>query len=254
MFNGLNQIICNNKVYDGTFQGTYIASKGGARNTLIYGNEVHLTQTGYVAANNWSAGAILIGGQGGSYWDPLGNGYNCYNCVAWNNVVINETTNPHAPGLGFQASINSVFLNNVVIGAQLFAVTDGGGPTTHGTSLSRSTTSPVFLNNIVTATGPGATQLDVYGGFNGWTFSGVATVDYNNFFGFSGTVFSQPHAITGDPLFITPVSDWHLRAGSPALGTALMMPTTPAFGGGTIDTSRNKDGVPRTTPWSLGVY
>ena len=112
------------------------------------------------------------------------------------------------------------------------------------------TNNATFKNNILVANGK---TNDATNGFSGWGGTGTTTVDYNLFYGYSNGVPSQTQAISGNPLFVNPASDWHLQGGSPALGTGTVG-TMPAYLGGILDISKNKDGAPRTTPWSLGAY
>jgi hypothetical protein len=244
MFDNDGAILRNNTVYDGTPNGVYVLAKGGCRNTMIYNNVVHLTQAGANLAGGYIDHGIMLGGAGGVYWDPS-NGYDCYNCVAFNNVVINETNIPNASLLGFQGAQNSLIMNNVGIGGQIFMRQDNGGPDGHPL-----TNNAIFMNNILVANGQ---TIDATNGFAGWTGTGTTTVDYNLFYGYSNGVPSQTHAISGDPLFVEPASDWHLLGGSPALGTGTVG-TMPAYLGGLLDITKNKDDVPRAAPWSLGVY
>ena len=244
MFDNDSSILRNNSVYDGTPNGVYVLAKGGCRNTMIYNNVVHLTQAGANLTGGYIDHGIMLGGAGGVYWDAA-NGYDCYNCVALNNVVINETNIPNASLLGFQGAQNSLIMNNVGIGGQIFMRQDNGGSNGHPI-----TNNATFINNILMSDWK---TTDATNGFAGWTGTGTTTVDYNLFYGYSNGLPWQAHAISGDPLFVDPASDWHLQGGSPALegGTVVTMP---AYLEGILDVSMSKDAAPRTAPWSLGVY
>jgi hypothetical protein len=181
-----NNIFRNNLTFGADVFGSTITAKGGARNFQAYNNVIHLTSPG------WNEGLVLGGSSGGQWlWEP-NSGLECYNCVAYNNVVVNDTTTTRQ-GLVLAGCKDCTFLNNIAV---------------NSTTGSRgSTTTATWKNNIVTtASDPGLT------------------------------------------------ADWHLTATSAYRGTGVAVPSVPAYGGGTLDTSRNKDGVVRTVPWSLGIY
>ncbi|MDB5855705.1 MAG: uncharacterized protein JWR22_3746, partial [Herminiimonas sp.] len=59
--------------------------------------------------------------------------------------------------------------------------------------------------------------------------------------------------VTGDPMFVNQASDWHLKAGSPAMNMGAAASIT-GFDGVAIDVSHDRVGVVRTAPWDLGIY
>src|SRR5439155_3182808 len=78
-------IFRNNVLYGVDVFGSTLTSKGGMRNFQAYNNVIHMTSTA------WNEGLVLGGTSGGQWmWEP-NSGIECYNCVAFNNVVINET-------------------------------------------------------------------------------------------------------------------------------------------------------------------
>ena len=175
-------------------------------------------------------------------FDPA-TGFECYNCVAYNNVVINESPTAQNNGLyGFRACKDCLIFNNVGIKGQLFVLP--GGPSSSGT-----TVNSAFKNNIMTCDSTGAAT----GGWNGWLAFTNLTVDYNTLHQCSSGVPAQSHGVIGDPRFFNPDSDWHLSAGSPALGAGVDVNVT-GFNGLSIDASRDKDGKVRTAPVNLGIY
>ena len=54
---------------------------------------------------------------------------------------------------------------------------------------------------------------------------------------------------------MNPVSDWHLQAGSPAIGTGTVV-TMSAYPSGATVVNQAKDGVtrPAGSAWDLGIY
>ena len=227
-FNNIGTIFRNNTTYGHDQFGSSIFAKGGSRNTLIYNNVVHLMGA------DWTEG-ILLGGSSGVQWDyDPATGIECYNCVAYNNVVINETGN--ATGvLGMAGCQDCAMFNNIGINGSLFMRGGGSGATSRN---------PVWKNNILSCGNNSPTTS--------WAYVGTMAIDYNDIY--CGGAPGQNHAIAGNPMFVNPASDWHLQPGSPALGSGVATPTTPAFGGGTLDTSKNTDGNVRTAPWNLGIH
>ena len=102
--------------------GSTFNVKGGSQNFQAYNNVVHITHA--------TSGGLILGGSTGS--GLSGELYECYHCVAYNNVVINETGNVNQMTLAFRSCKNCIFLNNVSIGGTLgiFA----GGPSSNGTT------------------------------------------------------------------------------------------------------------------------
>lgn len=234
LFGSLNSVVRNNIVWAQDQYGVSIFAKGGVRNAQIYGNIVH---------NKASNGnAIIIGGYScdSCHFDTSTN-IEAYNSVAYNNVVINESSGQMA-ALMFQGAKDSAFFNNVVINGML-AMTLGG----HNTGPQAPTSNPSFKNNIVMCNGASLTS-----GYFGWSSTGTMNMDYNDFYNCSGAP-AQSHPVSGNPLFVNQLSDWHLQSGSPAInsGTPVSMP---AYGGGSIDMSHDINGIVRTSPWDLGIY
>ena len=232
-FNTNGAIVRNNVFSGGGPDSGFIIFKGGSRNTHATGNVIHV---------QYGVWGILLGGSSGAQWtaDPV-TGTECFNCVASNNVVINETANT-VPLLGMRGAKDSAFVNNVAIGGSLYMWLGGADPGPRP-----SNANPVWKNNIVVGRGGSAT-----GSWSGF-FTGTLALDYNNFYNFTSGVPGQSHAIVGDPQFVDPSSDWHLQPGSCAVGAGVEV-NVPGVNGESIDVSRDKDGNIRTAPWNLGIY
>jgi hypothetical protein len=236
--NGLESIASNNIIYrnniiSGTDAwGSMVTTKAGTRNILVYNNTIHVPGTMQDVA------ALILGGSS-SCCMAVSTNFECYNCVAFNNVIINESGDRNRPMLGMRSCSNCTFMNNVVIGGPWIMST--GGPASSGLS-----SNPFWYNNIAVCNGGPALAST-------WNTNGTLTLDYNNFFNCTGAP-AQAHAISGDPKLVNQTTDFHLQVGSPAIGTGLMLATRPAYGGGTLDTSHDMSGVLRATPWSLGIY
>lgn len=224
-------VMRNNVLYEGNNGGNHIFVKGGIRNGQIYNNVVHITKANYhgIAIGGFSCDACFF---------DTSTKVEAYNTVAYNNVVINESGGA-VTGLTFQGAHNVAFFNNVVIGGRLMMLKGG-----HNTGFQADTHNPTFRNNIISCNGDSAIST--------WLYTGTMTMDRNNFYNCSG-VPAQTNAIVGNPLLVNPASDWHLKTGSPAINSGAVA-TMPAYGGGTVDVSRDKDSVTRTAPWDLGIY
>lgn len=227
-FNSIGTIFRNNVLYEADVFGSTITAKGGVRNIQIYNNVIHMTQPG------WNEGLVL-GGTSGAQWDfEPAVGVECYNCAAWNNVVINETGTYRAVYI-MAACQDCVMANNVGINGSL-GMRGGGGNM-------QSSQNPTWKNNIIHCNGSATA---------GWAGTGTVTVDYNNFVNCSGAP-AQAHAVVGDPKFVNPSSDWHLQPGSVGSGAGVEV-SVPGYNGQSIDVSRDRDGNIRTVPWNLGIY
>lgn len=233
-FNSRGVIYRNNIIYHGGAAGNYISCKGGCRNTMLYGNIVHITSVKTPAS--WALG-LSCGQVSGPQWDyDPSTSIESYNCVAFNNVIINDSNSPSVLGMMSQGSDISLFSNNILVnGVKYGNLNSGGGRPPSNTTL---------RNNIFICNGQSA--------LGGGTINGYFDVDYNNFYNCSG-VPSQAHPITGDPRFVNSLSDWHLQSGSPAIGAGTPVTMT-GYYGESMDVSKDFAGVTRSVPWSLGIY
>ena len=235
-FNNHGSIIRNNVTYGADAWGSIITTKGGTRNVQVYNNVIHVT-------TSQTERALILGGSSGCCMFDPATGFECYNCVAYNNVVINESPTAQNNGLyGFRACKDCLIFNNVGIKGQLFVLP--GGPSSSG-----ATVNSAFKNNIMTCD----STVAATGDWNGWLAFTNLTVDYNIFHQCSWAEPGQSHAVVGDPMFVDPSSDWHLQPGSAASWAGVEVNILD-FNGLSIDVSRNKDGSIRTTPLSLGIY
>lgn len=161
VFNTQGSVVRNNTVYSGSPNGTHIVVKGGARNTLIDSNEIHITAP--------TAVGIYMGTQDFAYWDTTNN-YTAYDSVASNNRVINEGSGMNVGLFGFSGSMNCVMSNNTGIGGQIFMAPGYQGLLN---------VNPTFVNNTLIA-GP---ATEATGGYNGWDgyWTGTLTFEGNTF-------------------------------------------------------------------------
>jgi hypothetical protein len=225
-------IIRNNRVYTGgaATHNVGIFIKGGTKNAQIYDNVVTMASSGADIG-------IQLGGSTGIQWmkPPY---YEAYNCVAYDNVVINNS--PGSFSLAMSGAIDSAFFNNVVIGnAKARAIE------TLTSVNNAATTNPTFVNNIFSC--GGGTTL------GSWSYKGPATLHNNDFFDCTGAPSQSSGGLKADPMFVNPSSDWHLRPGSPALGAGANV-TFKGYSGEIIDVSHEMNGAVRSVPWNMGVY
>jgi Chondroitinase B len=224
-------VIRNNYIEGGDWWGNSVLCKGGSRSCQIYNNVVRQIPTS--ASGNASWLGLIMGGQGAGQWAflPGDASVACYKCVAWNNVVISTSNTQFS--LGMEGCRDCAAFNNVVINGNLAIFDD-----------SRNS---VFKNNIVVCNGKPATAPSW-----AWADLGTPSIDRNNFYNCTGEP-PQTNRVSGDPRFVNDASDWHLRAGSPAIGSGVEV-AFKGYLGEQIDLSRDKEAVVRTAPWSLGIY
>jgi uncharacterized membrane protein len=136
-FNNQGTIFRNNTIF-GTARDwiDLVVAKGGTRGIQVYGNIVHI-------ANSNNMG-IELGGSSGSQWlfDPS-SGVECYDCQAYGNTVINDTTS--SVGLwGYAGAKNSSIHNNIGNHGGKF-LRSGGSPGSYGSTNPDST----FYTNTI---------------------------------------------------------------------------------------------------------
>lgn len=230
-----NVIIRNNTVFG--IKDNTIHAKGGARNTQIYNNVVHLT------VGNFSYGIVAGGCSCTTCFYDDASRIELYNGAIYNNVVLNDHGSTTNRLFAFFSASNSKIFNNVGINGIPVEFSRGCG-------INATNTNPVFVNNILVDETGGAS----YSMGNVTDFTGTKTLNHNNFFGYSSPP-TQSNAITGNPLFVNPASDWHLRPGSPAIDVGTVV-TMPGYSGAPIVVNQTKDGMTRNvgSPWDLGPY
>lgn len=219
---------------DGTANG--ILSKGGARNTQIYGNLVYLDTAAF------SYGIRMGGCTGDAFFFDTSAKIECYNCVAYSNVVINRNGSSTNRLFQFRSASNSKIFNNVGV---------NGVPLELSRSCATSPPSnanPTFSNNIIVDT-PGGTGYSI-GPISDYT--GTFTHSHNNYYGYTSPP-AQSNAVTGDPLITNINSDWTSQSGSSSIdaGTTITMPAYPS---GSLTVTTTKDGATRAGTWDLGPH
>ncbi|MGI0013821.1 MAG: Ig-like domain-containing protein [Nitrososphaera sp.] len=256
--NAHNPIFRNNYIYDVSAavaqSGAALQFKGGDRSAQVY-NNVFRVKTGRTVVT-----ALVIGGgsSANAVYDSSVNGYECFNCVAYNNVIVAEDIGSMEYGLLMSGCKDCALLNNIVIGAVWGVyLTKGNGDQAAGWAWDPKTKDPVVKNNmILNSHGTGSHTSFFLGGVG--NIEGTVTHDYNLFFNAAGNNTlppSEPNGVYTNPLLVNTLTDWHLQSGSPAI-TAGEAQVFIGFLGETIDVSKDKDSIQRSPvgSWDIGVY
>ena len=216
-----------------------ILLKGGGRDYKVSNNYIH--------ASTAMTFGIALGGVSctACTYDYSSSGYEAYNSIAFNNVVVSNPAGMIEQGLTLMGAADSALINNVVVGARTAIVLTKAPVAQHGWAWDPLVRTPVVQNNIAQNCTAQATS------FSG--IQGTLTHDYNTYFNCSGAP-SQAHGLTSDPLFVDPLRDWQLRAGSPSAGSGVTVQPRTGYQGAVIDVSRDRNGSLRSAPWDRGVY
>jgi len=237
VLNSYDVTVVGNEVWNVGRSG--ILLKGGGRDFKVFNNYVH--------ASSPMVFGIVLGGQSctGCTYDFSTSGYEAYNSVAYNNVIVSNPAGMIQQGLTLMGAADSAFINNIVIGAQTAIVLTAAPGTSYGWAWNPMVKNPFIVNNIAQNCTSRATSIS--------GVQGTMTHDYNTYFNCAGAP-TQAHGLTSDPMIVDPLKDWHLSAGSPSAGSGMVVAPRTGFQGAQIDVSRDGAGVQRTAPWDRGVY
>ena len=256
--NSFGTIFRNNLIFDvrtrDPHSGTAIQFKGGARSAQIYNNVFR------VRSGSMTKVAIVIGGQSkaNAVYDSGPQGYEAYNCVAHDNVIVAEDIGSLKFGLLMSGAKNSAFVNNVVVGAQWAIYLERApGDAANGWAWDPQVVNPVVKNNIVLDSAGSGSHSSAYFGGPG-DVQGSVDHDYNLYYNAAKNDTlppREPHGVYADPMLVDTLNDWHLRPGSPALNAGQAQAFT-GFRGERIDLSRDAAWTqrPRSGRWSLGAF
>lgn len=244
-----SSIIRNNEIYDVGRVG--LLAKGGSSDVEVYNNYLH---NHYV---NMAEGAIYMGGSTGYAWtlDSSENGYEAWNMVAYNNVIVADTLNGVPAinnGIGFVGTKDSAAYNNIVIGTRngVFLYSPRSTQPHVGWDWDPDNLNPVFMNNIIMNTTDHAVIA-------AGTKQPVNLMhDYNLYSNnMSLPAVQEPNGVYADPYFANMLEgNWHLKEGSPAISAGKVIPAFVLKNGQSIDISSDYDGSPRGAVWDLGIY
>lgn len=215
-----------------------IQTKGGTRTAIIRNNYIH-------ASSAMEMGVVLGGSTTyDAEWTYDPKGYEGYNIVAVNNVIVAEVKGVLDHGIYLMGCSTCLVANNVVVNVKYAIQTQKGPGVSKGWAWDPPVHNATIVNNIILdATSTGAV-------FN--NISGTLVHDYNLYHN-TPNVPGQVHAVKGDPQFYNKLSDWRVHATSPAksAGTSLSFK---GFRGEAIDLSYDKEGIRRLAAPTLGAY
>jgi len=235
---GKSGIFRNNEIANPIDDG--IQSKGHSRNVQIYNNYIHSNRP------NMKVG-IYVGG----------NGWESHNNVAYNNIIVSANTTTMKAGIAIVGCHNCAAYNNIIIGPETgFSSIESnwGSMGDSGNTEYKYTRNPKIYNNIVMDCTYGKIFDSNGNNVDSQYITGLS-MDYNLFYNCSNPLYipTQSHAVTGDPLLVNKGSDWHFQTGSPAIGAGTPV-TFSNLDGVSLDVSKDKNGVSRSTTWDLGIY
>lgn len=241
--------IRNNEIYEVGRVG--LLAKGGSSDIQIYNNYIHNLNV-YM-----STGAIYLGGATGynSTRDYSVNGFEAWNMVAYNNIVVAESLNGTSSinnGIAFAGSKDSAAYNNIVIGTRngIYLYNPRNTAPNVGWDWDPDNINPVFMNNIIMNTMDNAV-------ISAGTRQPINLVhDYNLYYNNARLpALTEPNGVYDNPHFVDlDERNWHLKEGSPAIGSGNAIPGFALLGGGTIDISADYDGGSRGNVWDIGIY
>lgn len=235
-----DSVVRNNKLED--CGRMFLMCKGGSRSNLFYNNYM-------VNKNIKGQWAMQLGGSTDnvSTWGCSVNDWEAFNCYAFNNVIISEIEGGIQEGLSFIGSKDCGFFNNVVIGCVYGFTSATANNEQVQWEWSPTVNNPQFKNNIIMNSLASAYKLKdepVNPDF-----------DYNLFYGNNGTDPKEAHSIYGkDPMFVADKSDWHLKAGSPAIGAGVKIEDQKGLSGQSFVVGFDNAYIMRGDTWDIGVY
>jgi hypothetical protein len=215
-----------------------IMLKGGVRSIQAYNNVVRNTTESMTDG-------IELGGSSDANASYDSSGFEAYNCAAWNNVVIAEGTGEIEYGLAFRAATDCTFSNNLVIGADYGLYFGKGAGPSKGWTWDPIIRNPTYKNNIFLDAEEQAVLIQNL----------VENLDFeHNLYHNSPNPPAEPGVVYGDPQFVDPANEnWHLQAGSPAIGAGVPVSQT-GFYGEQFNLGIDRDGNARLIPWDIGLY
>lgn len=236
-----NVIIRNNEIYEAGRVG--IMMKGNTRNGRVYNNYIHNNE------KRMTTSAITIGGSSDntSPFDiGIGTGFECYNSLFYNNVIVSEKPGLIWMGLSFWGATDCSAFNNIVVGAGVGIRYIKMDSKSKGWPWNPPTRNAVVQNNIIyectTAVQTDETPQNL--------------LSSHNLYYKSGNAPKETGSLSADPKFIDAYSDWHVSESSPVKNAGTEPPEEfEAYGGGTYEFAyADAEGNARTGKWDIGIY
>ncbi|MBR5157016.1 MAG: S-layer homology domain-containing protein [Clostridia bacterium] len=227
-------------------------NKGNSYNNLVYNNYAYYNITLTGASNH----AMGIGGSSNSQ-SPRdigkGTGWEAYNCVYFNNVIISEVPGGLPIGLYFTGCRDCHAYNNIVVGAKQAVQTRATLGLSKGWEWDPPVVRPVLKNNIFVNCETGV-----------YFWEEVEDPDFSNNIYYNVINNADKNAINENPRFVDLYTDWNLLADSKAIDAGVEIPDSiPGFdrpynGEAVVEAIEipkvDFNGNPRTGKWDLGIY
>lgn len=241
LFAASNVIVRNNEIYEAGRVGIMV--KGNSNNCRVYNNYIHNSDV------RMSTSGITVGGSSDStspFDVGVGTGFECYNSIFYNNVVVSEKPGAIWTAISFWGATDCRVLNNIVVGAGVGIRYIKMNSLAKGWPWNPPTRNPVVQNNIIyeCETAVGADEAP------------QNPLSSHNLYYKCGGVPKEEGSKVADPQFADKYSDWHVQASSPARNAGAQLPAEfSAYGGGTYTFEYvDADGKARTGEWDIGIY
>lgn len=241
IFAGANVIVRNNEIYEAGRVGIMV--KGNSNNCRVYNNYVHNSDV------RMTTSGITVGGSSDStspFDIGVGTGFECYNSVFYNNVVVSEKPGAIYTAISFWGATDCGVYNNIVVGAGIGLEYVKMNSVAKGWPWNPPTRNAAVHNNIFYECTK-AVEFDE---------TPENLVSSHNLYYKCGDVPKEDNSITADPKFVDKYLDWHVPASSPVNNKGIELPREfAAYGGGTYTVEFNdKDNKARTDGWDIGIY
>ena len=227
-------------------------NKGNSYNNLVYNNYAYYN---IVIANSGSH-ALGLGGSSNNVSPRdigVGTGWEAYNCVFFNNVVISEIKGGLPIGIYFASSRDCHAYNNIVVGANHGAHTRAIPSISKGWPWDPPVVRPTLKNNIFVNCNTGL-----------FFHEEPEDPDVSNNLYYNVIDNVDKKAINENPRLVDAMTDWHLLPDSKAIDAGIEIPDSiPGFdrpfnGEPVVEAIEipkiDYDGNPRTGKWDLGIY
>ena len=241
LFAASNIIVRNNEIYECGRVGIMV--KGNSNNCRVYNNYIHNNEV------RMTTSGITVGGSSDSnspFDIGVGTGFECYNSLFYNNVVVSETPGAIWTAISFWGATDCRVFNNIVVGAGAGIRYIKMQSMLNGWPWNPPTRNAVVQNNIIYECET-AVRTDE---------APENLVSSHNLYYKCGDIPKEEGSIVADPKFIDKYSDWHVPESSPAKNAGAELPTEfAAYGGGTYTFEyEDADGKSRTGSWDMGIY
>ncbi len=227
-------------------------NKGNSYNNLVYNNYAYYNIVLTGASNH----AMGIGGSSNKESPrniAKNEGWEAYNCVYFNNVIISEVKGGLPIGLYFTGARDCHAYNNIVVGADQAVQTRATLGLQKGWEWDPPVVRPTIKNNIFVNCNTGI-----------YFWEEVEDPDISNNIYYNVIDNADKNAINENPRFVDLMTDWNLLPDSKAIDAGVEIPDSiPGFdrpynGEAVVEAIEipkiDYNGNPRTGKWDLGIY